>query len=118
MADAERFGVPVFDGERIVRIEEKPPVPKSRYAVVGIYMYDATVFDRIRRLKSSARGEFETTDVKNQYLEEGSLTYRVLHGWWTDAGTFDSLLRADNLVAQVGANKVTAAGLLSGARRA
>jgi glucose-1-phosphate thymidylyltransferase len=117
VADAERFGVPVFEGERIVRIEEKPRVPKSRYAVIGIYMYDATVFDRIRQLKPSGRGEFEITDVNNQYLDEGNLTYSVLEGWWTDAGTFDSLLRANNLVAQGGANKVTpAAGLLSGAR--
>jgi glucose-1-phosphate thymidylyltransferase len=104
--DPERFGVPVFEGGRIVRIEEKPKEPKSRYAVIGIYMYDGTVFDRIRKLKPSARGEFEITDVNNQYLEEGTLTYSVLEGWWTDAGTFQSLLRASNLVAQGGANKV------------
>jgi len=104
--DPERFGVPVFDSDRIVRIEEKPQAPKSRYAVIGIYMYDETVFDRIRNLKPSGRGEFEITDVNNQYLEEGSLTYSILDGWWTDAGTFESLLRANNLVAQGGANKV------------
>jgi glucose-1-phosphate thymidylyltransferase len=104
--DPERFGVPVFDGDRIIQIEEKPKQPKSRYAVIGIYMYDATVFDRIRKLKPSGRGEFEITDVNNQYLEEGFLTYSILEGWWTDAGTFESLLRANNLVAQGGANKV------------
>jgi len=104
--DPERFGVPVFENSRIIRIEEKPKEPKSRYAVIGIYMYDGTVFDRIRKLKPSARGEFEITDVNNQYLEEGSLTYSILEGWWTDAGTFESLLRANNLVAQGGANKV------------
>jgi glucose-1-phosphate thymidylyltransferase len=108
VSDPERFGVPVFDGDRIVRIEEKPKEPKSRYAVIGIYMYDATVFDRIRRLRPSGRGELEITDVNNQYVEEGALSYSVLDGWWTDAGTFESLLRASNLVAQGGANKVTA----------
>lgn len=104
--DPERFGVPVFEGDRIVRIEEKPKAPKSRYAVIGIYMYDASVFDRIRNLKPSGRGEFEITDVNNQYLEEGTLTYSILDGWWTDAGTFDSLRRATNLVAEGGANKL------------
>jgi len=104
--DPQRFGVPVFDGNRIIRIEEKPKEPKSRYAVIGIYMYDGTVFDRIRKLIPSGRGEFEITDVNNQYLAEGSLTHSILEGWWTDAGTFESLLRANNLVAQGGANKV------------
>lgn len=97
--DPERFGVPVFDGDRIVQIEEKPKSPKSQYAVIGVYFYDATVFDRIRKLKPSGRGEFEITDVNNQYLAERSLCYSVLDGWWTDAGTFESLLRANNLVA-------------------
>lgn len=106
VSDPERFGVPVFDSDRIIRIEEKPKQPKSRYAVTGIYMYDGTVFDRIKKLKPSARGEFEITDVNNQYLEEGTLTYSILDGWWTDAGTFESLLRATNLVAQGGANKL------------
>jgi glucose-1-phosphate thymidylyltransferase len=90
-----------------VRIEEKPKEPKSPYAVIGIYMYDATVFDRIRKLKPSTRGEFEITDVNNQFLADGALTYSLLDGWWTDAGTFDSLLRATDLVAQGGANKVS-----------
>jgi len=104
--DPQRFGVPVFEGDRIVKIEEKPKDPKSPYAVIGIYMYDRTVFDRIRTLKPSARGELEITDVNNSYLAEGSLTYSILEGWWTDAGTFDSLLRANNLVAAGGANHV------------
>jgi len=107
VTDPQRFGVPVFEGERIVRIEEKPKEPKSPYAVIGIYLYDATVFDRIRKLKPSTRGEFEITDVNNQFLADGALTYSMLDGWWTDAGTFDSLLRATNLVAQGGANKVS-----------
>lgn len=106
--DPERFGVPAFENGRIVRIEEKPKKPKSRYAVTGVYMYDGTVFDRIRKLKPSARGEFEITDINNEYLHDGTLTYSILDGWWTDAGTFDSLLRASNLVAQAGANKVRA----------
>ena len=104
--DPERFGVPILNGDRILSIEEKPKQPKSKYAVTGIYMYDATVFQRIRTLKPSARGEFEITDINNQYLAEGSLTYSILEGWWTDAGTFESLLRASNLVARGGANKI------------
>jgi len=106
VSDPQRFGVPVFEGEKIVRVEEKPATPASRYAVIGIYMYDATVFDRIRTLKPSARGELEITDVNNQYLREGLLSYSILEGWWTDAGTFDSLLRANQLVADGGANKL------------
>ena len=106
VSDPQRFGVPVLAGDRVIRIEEKPQHPKSRYAVTGIYMYDGTVFDRIRKLQPSARGEFEITDINNQYLDDDCLTYSVLNGWWTDAGTFESLLRASNLVAQGGANKV------------
>lgn len=106
--DPERFGVPVFEEGRILRIEEKPKQPKSQYAVIGIYMYDGTVFDRIRTLKPSGRGEFEITDVNNLYLAENSLAYSTLDGWWTDAGTFESLLRANTLVAAGGANKRTA----------
>lgn len=105
VSDPERFGVPVFEDGRIVRIEEKPKQPKSNYAVIGIYMFDGTVFDRIRKLKPSGRGEFEITDVNNQYLAEKLLAYSVLDGWWTDAGTFESLLRANTLVAGGGANK-------------
>lgn len=104
--DAERFGVAEIRGNRVVSIEEKPRNPKSNYAVIGIYLYDATVFQKIRRLKPSGRGELEITDVNNFYVEEGNLTYEVLDGWWTDAGTFESLLRANNLVAETGANKM------------
>lgn len=98
--DAERFGVAEIDGNRIVRIEEKPQRPKSDYAVTGIYMYDGTVFDKIKTLVPSRRGELEITDVNNAYIEEGTMTFSFLEGWWTDAGTFDSLLRAGNLVAK------------------
>jgi len=104
--DPERFGVPVFRGKRIVGIEEKPRRPKSRYAVTGIYMYDARVFDVIRTLKPSGRGELEITDVNNWYIERGELGFEVLRGWWTDAGTFEALHRACNLVTKTGANKL------------
>jgi glucose-1-phosphate thymidylyltransferase len=97
--DAERFGVAEIQGERIVGIEEKPKKPKSDYAVIGIYMYDATVFDKVRTLVPSRRGELEITDVNNAYIQEGTMTFAHLDGWWTDAGTFESLLRAANLVA-------------------
>jgi glucose-1-phosphate thymidylyltransferase len=106
--DAERFGVAQIRGDRVIGIEEKPRTPKSNYAVIGIYLYDATVFQKIRRLKPSGRGELEITDVNNFYVEEGTLTYEKLEGWWTDAGTFESLLRANNLVAETGANKISA----------
>jgi glucose-1-phosphate thymidylyltransferase len=105
--DPERFGVPVFKDGRILRIEEKPKNPKSTYAVTGIYLYDAQVFNIIRTLKPSRRGELEITDVNNAYLRRDQLTFEVLRGWWTDAGTFDSLHRASNLVARTGANKIT-----------
>src|SRR5262249_14556144 len=108
--DADRFGVAEIRGKRVVGIEEKPGNPKSNYAVIGIYLYDSTVFEKIRRLKPSGRGELEITDVNNFYVEEGTLTYEILDGWWTDAGTFESLLRANNLVAQTGANKMTNKG--------
>ncbi len=98
--DAERFGVAEVAGDRISGIEEKPAHPKSNLAVTGIYMYDATVFDKIRTLVPSRRGELEITDVNNAYIQEGSMTFSYLDGWWTDAGTFDSLLRAANLVAK------------------
>jgi glucose-1-phosphate thymidylyltransferase len=98
--DAQRFGVAELKGERIVGIEEKPQHPKSNLAVTGIYLYDATVFDKCRVLKPSGRGELEITDVNNAYVHEGTMTFSVLDGWWTDAGTFDSLLRAANLVAK------------------
>ena len=104
--DAERFGVAEIRGDRVVSIEEKPRKPKSNYAVIGIYLYDSTVFQKIRRVKRSGRGELEITDVNNFYIEEGKLSYEILEGWWTDAGTFESLLRANNLVAETGANKI------------
>jgi glucose-1-phosphate thymidylyltransferase len=100
VADPQRFGVPVFEGDRIVRIEEKPAEPKSPYAIIGVYMYDNRVFDIIKTLKPSGRGELEITDVNNAYIEAGDMTWNVLEGWWTDAGTFESLLRASNLIAE------------------
>ena len=102
--DPQRFGVPQLDGKRVVKIEEKPARPKSEYAVIGIYMYDARVFEIIRVLKPSGRGELEITDVNNAYIELGEMTWDVLEGWWSDAGTFESLLHASNLVAETGAN--------------
>ena len=104
--DPQRFGVPELDGRRVARIEEKPDSPKSEYAVVGIYIYDNQVYDIIRTLKPSNRGELEITDVNNAYIERGKMTWEELEGWWTDAGTFESLLRASNLVAETGANKL------------
>ena len=104
--DPSRFGVPVLHNGRIIRIEEKPTHPKSSYAVTGIYLYDGEVFDIIRTLRPSPRGELEITDVNNIYLKRGLLTYDILRGWWSDAGTFESLHRASNLVARTGANKM------------
>jgi glucose-1-phosphate thymidylyltransferase len=110
VTDAQRFGVAEVRGDRVAGIEEKPKHPKSNYAVIGIYLYDQSVFRKIRRLKPSGRGELEITDVNNFYLEEGKLTYEILEGWWTDAGTFESLLRANTLVSETGANKLSRAG--------
>ncbi len=95
----QRFGVPIISGDRIVKIEEKPKQPKSEYAVTGLYMYDPTVFEIIRTLKPSGRGELEITDVNNAYIERDEMTYAIVDGWWSDAGTFDSLLRSNILVA-------------------
>ena len=100
VANPQRFGVPVFEGDRIVRIEEKPAHPASQFAVTGVYFYDASVFEKANRLKPSSRGELEITDVNNAYLQEGTLTFSMLEGWWTDAGTFESLRLATNLVAE------------------
>lgn len=102
--DPQRFGVPELEGNRVLRIEEKPAVPKSEYAVIGIYFYDAEVFQIIHRLTPSERNELEITDVNNAYIERGEMTWEELQGWWTDAGTFESLLRASNLVAETGVN--------------
>ncbi len=96
--DPGRYGVAEVNGSRIVRIEEKPKQPRSNLAVTGIYFYDASVYDKIGTLKPSARGELEITDVNNAYLTLGELLYDVLAGWWTDAGTFDSLMLANELV--------------------
>lgn len=104
--DPQRFGVPVLEGDKVVRIVEKPNDPPSNYAVTGIYMYDVQVFDFIKTLDPSERGELEITDVNNLYIDQGTMTWSQIDGWWTDAGTFDSLLKASNLVAHGGANKV------------
>lgn len=103
--DPERFGVPEIKGTRIVKITEKPREPKSDYAVTGIYMYDKRVFNIIKTLKPSARGEFEITDVNNEYIKCSEMTYSILNGWWTDCGTHESLLRASNLAAKKRMNK-------------
>lgn len=108
VSDPQRFGVPELEGRRVVRIEEKPQNPRSDYAVIGIYMYDADVFNIIRTLKPSGRGELEITDVNNVYIERDEMSWDELDGWWTDAGTFESLLRASNMVAETGANKTEA----------
>ncbi len=102
----QRFGVPVLDGTRVLKIEEKPRQPASPYAVTGIYFYDAQVFDIIRTLKPSGRGELEISDVNNAYIQAGQLTWDLLDGWWTDAGTIESLHQATQLVARTGANKI------------
>jgi len=101
------YGVAELDGNRVVRIEEKPKKPKSNLAVIGIYLFDPTVFDIIKTLKPSGRGELEITDVNNAYIQQGTMTYEILNGWWADAGeSIDALLDANTLVAKTGANKV------------
>ena len=104
--DPQRFGVPVLEGKRVVKIEEKPANPQSSYAVTGVYFYDASVFGIIKTLKPSGRGELEITDVNNAYIAAGTLTWDVLDGWWTDAGTIESLHLANQLVSRTGANKL------------
>lgn len=106
VSDPQRFGVPKLDGKKVVLIEEKPKAPQSDYAVIGVYMYDSAVYNIIRTLKPSGRGELEITDVNNAYIERDEMTWEELDGWWTDAGTFESLLHASNLVAETGANKL------------
>ena len=98
--DPWRFGVAELRGDRIVGIEEKPKRPKSNYIVTGIYLYDARVFQIIKTLKPSARGELEITDVNNAYIQEGEMTYDILDGWWTDAGLPETLYRASTLIRQ------------------
>jgi glucose-1-phosphate thymidylyltransferase len=105
--DPHRFGVATLgQGGKVLKIVEKPKQPESNLAVIGIYMYDNQVFDIIRPLKVSDRGELEITDVNNKYIEQGTMTAEVLNGWWTDAGTFESLYRATKLVVEGGANKM------------
>ena len=96
--DANRFGVAEVEGSRVVSIEEKPKKPKSNYAVTGLYFYDASVFDIIKTLKPSDRGELEITEVNNAYIQKGQMTFSFLNGFWSDAGTFDSLMRASNMI--------------------
>lgn len=108
--DPERFGVAELAGDnKVASIVEKPKAPKSDLAVIGIYMYDHRVFDVIGTLEPSARGELEITDVNNWYIRDGSMTYEVLEGWWTDAGTFESLHRSACLIADGGANRMDGA---------
>jgi len=102
--DPERFGVARLDGHRVVEKIAKPEDPPSNLAVSGLYFYDFDVFDICATLKPSGRGELEITDVNNHYLRRGDLTYDVLDGWWTDAGTFQSLFRATRRVAEGGSN--------------
>ncbi len=104
--DPQRFGVAQFEGDTVTGLVEKPQRPPSPYAVTGIYFYDAEVFDICGKCTPSDRGELEITDVNNHYIKEGKMTWDILEGWWSDAGTFESLLRASNLVAETGANKV------------
>jgi len=98
VADPERFGVAEIRDGKVVGVEEKPKAPKSNYAITGIYFYDGEVFDIIRQLKPSGRGELEITDVNNWYIQKRQLSCDFLEGWWTDAGTFESLVRANELV--------------------
>ncbi|MBU1061163.1 MAG: NTP transferase domain-containing protein [Candidatus Omnitrophica bacterium] len=98
--DPERFGVAEVDGNRILTIKEKPKKPKSKYAVTGIYMYDKRVFEIIKTLEPSNRGELEITDVNNDYISCGEMTFAMVDGWWTDCGTHESLLKAGNLIAK------------------
>jgi len=97
--DPQRFGVAELDGEKVVNIVEKPKQPKSNLIVIGVYMYDSEVFEVIKTLKPSDRDELEITDVNNRYIQDNKMTFEVLDGWWTDAGTFESLYRANSLAA-------------------
>ena len=103
--DPERFGFAKIQDGKLVGIEEKPKHPASHYIVTGVYMYDPQVFGIIRTLTPSGRGELEITDVNNAYIQKGQMTYEILEGWWSDAGTFDSLLRANRLVAEAGGRR-------------
>ncbi len=104
--DPQRFGVPTFFSDKIIKITEKPETPETNYAVIGIYMYDHKVFEFIKHLEPSGRGELEITDINNMYIARDELCYDILDGWWTDAGTFESLRRASYCVRFFGANKL------------
>ena len=104
--DPERFGVAIVEDDKVVRIVEKPKEPESSLAVVGIYMFDPSVFEICKTLRPSSRGELEITDVNNEYIRRGEMTFDVLKGWWTDAGTFESLHRASNMIVDGGANRL------------
>jgi glucose-1-phosphate thymidylyltransferase len=106
--DPQRFGVPAFDKGKVTRIDEKPAQPASDYAVIGIYMYDPGVFEIISALEPSDRNELEITDVNNAYIRNGVMEHDVLEGWWTDAGTFESLFRANQLVREMMIDRLTA----------
>ena len=105
VTDAHRFGVAELKGEKVIGVEEKPKVPKSNFAVTGLYIYDSGVFDAIKTLEPSGRGELEITDVNNYYISKGAMEYGVLEGFWSDAGTFESLLRASIMVKEHLENK-------------
>jgi glucose-1-phosphate thymidylyltransferase len=107
VANPQEFGVAEVDGDRVVRIVEKPKAPKTNYAVIGIYMYDARVFDIIKTLEPSGRGELEITDVNNAYIESGELAFSFLDGWWADAGeSCEALLETSNIVAEQARTRV------------
>ena len=106
VSDPERYGVATLNGNRITAIEEKPEHPKSDYAVVGVYFYDASVFDVIRTVEPSARGEYEITAVNNVYIQRGELEYSFVHGRWVDAGTFDSLTEAHQILLDAAGQKL------------
>lgn len=103
--DAHRFGVAELKGDRVVGIQEKPREPKSSFAVTGLYIYGNNVFNVVKNLKPSARGELEITDVNNYFVNNGTMEYRILNGFWSDAGTFESLLRAGILIQEHSKNK-------------
>ena len=107
VTDAYRFGVAELKGKKVIGIEEKPREPKSNFAVTGLYIYNSHVFDAIKNLKPSGRGELEITDVNNYYIQKGNMEYGMLKGYWSDAGTFESLLRAGELVQQQNENGFT-----------
>ncbi len=104
--DPERFGVATLKDGKVQKIVEKPKLPETNLAVIGIYMFDEKVFEICRTLKPSARGELEITDVNNEYIRRGNMTAQVLNGWWTDAGTFESLYRAATLIRENGCNRM------------